>query len=78
MKKITEAYFENKAEQAKIIQAVIGAIPTGVYYHNVIAALADLLSAFTLLNAYDVFTASHKAAQQSEAAEAGSEPPVTE
>lgn len=40
-------YFENRAEQNRIADAVLSAIPEDVYYHNLIIAFAEMLLWFT-------------------------------
>lgn len=44
---LPQEYFDNKAEQSKIKQAVLECLPTEVYYHNIIIALAEMLAQFT-------------------------------
>ena len=39
-------YFENKIQQSQIKTAIVEALPTGVYYHNLIIALSELLKNF--------------------------------
>ena len=41
-------YFDNKQEQNKIKQAILDALPTGVEYYNLIAAMNELQQTFIL------------------------------
>jgi hypothetical protein len=43
MTQLTEQFFKNRQEQNKIKLALTEAMPVGVYYHNMIIALTDLL-----------------------------------
>lgn len=43
VRKIPTEYFKNRQEQAKIKLALTEAIPVGVYYHNLIIALTEML-----------------------------------
>ena len=62
IRKLTDEYFENKREQARISLAILEAIPEDVFYHNLIFVLSGLLQRM-VEGAYseDVFSASHKA-----------------
>lgn len=40
-------YFQNRQEQARIKMLIVEAIPEGVFYHNLIIALAELLAGYT-------------------------------
>ena len=40
----TKEYFANRIEQGKIKEALWKAMPTNIYYHNVIIALSEMLS----------------------------------
>lgn len=40
----TDEYFENKVQQGQIKKALLLAIPEGVYFHNLLIALAELLA----------------------------------
>jgi len=43
----TEEYCQNRKQQDQIKSLVNEAIPSGVYYHNLIIAFADMLKDFT-------------------------------
>ena len=66
MRKLTDEYFANKQEQSKIKMAIHEAIPTDVYYHNLIIVLSEILQSmvYAMLKE-EVFTKAHKATQQS-------------
>lgn len=40
-------YFKNRIEQSQIERAIIEAIQPGMYYHNIVCALANLLRHYT-------------------------------
>lgn len=42
----TQEYFDNQVEKNRIKGAILGAIPKGTHYHNLIIALAELLTFF--------------------------------
>jgi hypothetical protein len=44
-----QAYFDHKAQQARLKSAILGALPDdgSIYYHNLIIALSELLADFS-------------------------------
>ncbi len=43
-RKLTKEFFENRKQQIEIKSALDAAIPPGIYYHNLIIALAGMLT----------------------------------
>lgn len=60
MRKLGKAYFENLEEISMIKEGVWRSIPQGYFYHNIILALADVLSECVRLSLKEeLFNKSH-------------------
>ena len=60
MRTLTEEFFDNKAEQNKIKIAIHRAIPEGVFYHNLVIVLSEIIKDMVWeMTKEDVFQRSH-------------------
>ena len=61
MRKPTEEFFDNKAEQNKIKSAIHQAIPEGIFYHNLVIVLSEMIKDMVWeMTKEDIFKKSHR------------------
>jgi len=65
MRKLTEEFFDNKVEQNKIKSAIHQAIPEGIFYHNLVIVLSEIIKDMVWeMTKEDIFKKSHRPTQR--------------
>lgn len=66
MRKLTEEFFDNKSEQNKIKSAIHQAIPEGIFYHNLVIVLSEIIKDMVWeMTKEDVFKKAHRPTKRS-------------